>query len=104
MAVARPRARNRNAAELTLKALRDLGRLEPVDAATVGLLRTTADALDDLSLTDPARMGSIARVHLAALRFLRGMPADEPHDELSELMTMLRAGGPMAGPMGDALE
>jgi hypothetical protein len=95
--MAPPRARNANATELTLKALRDLGRLEPVDAAMVGLVRTMADALDQLSLTDPSRIGPIARTQLACLRTLRGQP-DEDHADLTELLASMRSSGPMGDP------
>ena len=43
----RPRTRNRNAVEQTIRALRAADRLTDVDAAALAALRTTATALDD---------------------------------------------------------
>jgi hypothetical protein len=60
-----PETENTNATELTIRALRQLGRLEAVDDATVGLAPTTAQALGELSGSDPARIGPVARVHPA---------------------------------------
>lgn len=42
-----PVRRVRRGVDVTVKALRDTGRIEPVDTALVALARTLADAIDD---------------------------------------------------------
>jgi hypothetical protein len=96
--MAPPRTRNAVAAERTLKALADGGKLEHADAATVALLRHLAGALDRVDPEcQPAQVASLARVHLAVIRSLRGM-ADEPDDGMADLLAAL------SGPLGDAPE
>jgi hypothetical protein len=82
----RPR-RNASAVERTIRALRDLNRLEAVDAAILAAVRTTARALDDAST--PYTAATVARVHLEAVRLLAGRPAPES-DELDEFLRSLR--------------
>jgi len=83
----RPR-RNASAVERTIRALRDADRLDPVDAALLAAVRTTARALDDAPT--PYTASTVARVHLEGLRLLAGRPAPEP-DELDEFLRSLRA-------------
>jgi len=91
------RYRNQAATERTIASLRQLGHLEPVDEATVALVRTVARALDTLDpMTSPAPMASLARVHLAALKMLRGQTED--NDNLAAVLAGLSA------EMGDAPE
>jgi hypothetical protein len=92
------RYRNRRATEATIGALRSLGHLEPVDEATLALMRTISAALDDLEPNDaPAALASLARVQLAAITMLRGT-ADDDTDSLAALLAS------MSGEMGDAPE
>ena len=92
--------RNQAAIERTLKSLGAVGRLEPVDAATVALTRTLAEALDRVDPeTYPAQMATLARVQLAALRMLRGKVEDD--DDGAALSDFIAA---MSSPMGDAPE
>jgi hypothetical protein len=91
------RYRNQAATEKTVASLRQLGRLEPVDEATIALVRTVALALDRLDPeASPAPMASLARVHLSALKMLRGQTDD--NDSLSGVLAALSA------EMGDAPE
>jgi hypothetical protein len=79
-------------------ALRQTGRLESVDAATVALARTLAAALDMVDPVEyPAQAASLARVQLSTLKSLRGAPVDAD-DGLTDLVAALQA------PMGDAEE
>jgi hypothetical protein len=90
--------RNRRSAEATISALRLLGHLEPVDEATLALVRTVATALDTVEPTEsPAALASLARVQLAALTMLRSH-ADDDTDTLAALLAT------MSGEMGDAPE
>jgi hypothetical protein len=83
------RAPTRNAAavERTIRALRDLDRLEAIDAALLAAARTTARALDHAPT--PYVAGTVARVHLEAIRLLAGRPAPES-DELDAFLLSLR--------------
>jgi phage terminase small subunit len=91
------RYRNQSATERTIAALRQTGKIEPVDEATLALVRTVAAALDQLDVAEaPAPMASLARVQLSALKLLRGQPDDT--DTLATLLTGLSA------EMGDAPE
>jgi len=68
-----PRYRNRAATERTITALRQGGRLEDVDAATLALARHLAQALDELDAAKfPTQTATLARVQLSALASLRG--------------------------------
>jgi hypothetical protein len=78
--------RNQRAAERTITALRNLGRLEPVDDGTLAALRTVSAALDEVDVAKhPAAVASLARVQLAALKMLR-MQADDDSDTLTDLL------------------
>jgi hypothetical protein len=79
--------RNANAVERTIRALRDAERLEAIDAALVAAARTTARALDHAP--NPYVAGTVARVHLEAIRLLAGRPAPES-DELDAFLASLR--------------
>jgi hypothetical protein len=92
------RYRNQRSAEATISALRQLGHLEPVDEATLALVRTVASALDMIEATEaPAALASLARVQLAAITMLRSY-ADDSTDTLAALLAS------MSGEMGDAPE
>jgi hypothetical protein len=67
--------RNASAVERTIRALRDADRLEAIDAALVAAARSTARALDHAP--NPYVAGTVARVHLEAIRQLAGRPAPE---------------------------
>ena len=84
--------RNAAAVERTIRALREADRLEAIDAAILATARTTARALDHAP--NPYVAGTVARVHLEAIRLLAGRPAPES-DELDEFLRSLR-GGPAA--------
>jgi P27 family predicted phage terminase small subunit len=96
-AAAPGRYRNQSAAERTIAALRSGGRIEPVDEATLALVRTVAQGLDCADPEgDAPALASLARVQLAALKMLRGQPDDA--DSLANLLTSLSA------TLGDAEE
>jgi phage terminase small subunit len=88
------RTRNQKAAEATIASLRQLGRIEPVDEATIGLVRSLARTLDAIEPDDPA-VGSLARTQLQALRMLRGT-TDDSANALAALLASVSA------EMGDA--
>lgn len=92
------RRRNQAATETTLRVLRDVGRLESVDAAAVALTRTLAEALDRVDPEQyPAQMANLARAQLAALRLLRGSSDDDNDNAaLSDFIAS------MSTEMGDA--
>jgi hypothetical protein len=93
------RYRNTKATERTLTALRQVGRLEPVDEAAVGLARSLAEALDRVDPeTYPAQLASVARVHLSTIRLLRGNPEDDSDSGLGDWLAGL------SRTMGDAPE
>jgi hypothetical protein len=92
------RWRNQKGIEATIAALRQTGRLEPVDEALIALVRTVAFALDRLEPDEaPAPLASLARVQLAAVSALRGRNDDDT-DTLAALLASL------SGEMGDAEE
>jgi len=92
----RRRHLNRRAMEATISALGGLGRLEPVDEATLALCRSLAAAMDALDPDDPA-IASLARTQLQALKLLRG----QTDDSATALATLLAA---VSTSMGDAPE
>jgi hypothetical protein len=77
--------RNRTAAETTIRALEELGRIEEIDAARVSLVRTLADAVD----TDPTN-ASLWREYRAAEQALREQH-DTTGDEFAQLLAELSA-------------
>jgi P27 family predicted phage terminase small subunit len=90
--------RNQVATERTLKSLRAVGRIDPIDAAAVALARTLAEALDRVDPeTYPAQMANLARAQLAALRLLRGSSDDD--NDGAALSDFIAA---MSTEMGDA--
>jgi len=80
---------NRTAIDKVIEALRQLGRLESIDAARVAAAQTLADAVD--SAPDNA---SLWREYRAAEQELRGS-GGEVDDEFTKALEALRA------PMGD---
>lgn len=91
--------RNKRAFDRTVDALRQVGRLEPVDEATVALGRTLAEALDVVDSEQfPAQVASLSRAHLATIRMLRGVAAGDDDGGISDWIAGLSA------PMGDAQE
>jgi phage terminase small subunit len=86
---AKGRTRNQRAMEGTISALRGLGRLEPVDEATLALCRSLATAMDALDPDDPS-IASLARTQLQALRLLRGQ-ADDDANTLAALLLGVRS-------------
>ena len=80
-------SRNASAVERTIRALRDADRLETIDAALIAVARSTAIALD--YAPNPYVAGTVARVHLEAIRLLAGRPAPES-DELDAFLRSLR--------------
>jgi hypothetical protein len=79
--------RNADAVERTIRALRSSDRIEDVDAGLIAAARTTARALDHAP--SPYVAGTVARVHLEALRLLAGRPAPES-DEIDAFLSSLR--------------
>ena len=79
--------RNADAVERTIRALRQADRLDAVDAGLLAAARTLARALDHAS--SPYVAGTVARVHLEALRLLAGRPAPEA-DEFGDLLAAIR--------------
>lgn len=77
--------RNRNAVELTILALHNLGRLEDIDAAKVASAQTLADAVD----VDPTN-ASLWREYRAAEQALRESH-DTTADEFAQLLADLSA-------------
>lgn len=81
-----PVRRVRRGVDTTVGALRSGGRLEPVDAALVAVVRTLADAIDD-EHTDPDgsrfTVASLAGKLLPALDRLRGIDAGDDVDDLT---------------------
>jgi hypothetical protein len=84
--------RHRAAVERTIKALRDAGRLEPVDASLVAAARTLADQLDVERAKPDPNLFTIARA-VAEVRAvdaaLRGEGAGT--DDLDDLVAALSA-------------
>lgn len=77
--------RNRTAAEMTVHALRELGRLDRVDEARVVTLVALADAVD----ADPAN-ASLWREYRAAEGAVRELSAEDS-DEFAALLDSLSA-------------
>jgi hypothetical protein len=72
--------------DATVKALRDGGRLEPVDAALVAVCRTLADAIDAEHTADEGSrftVGTLAGKLLPALDRLRGVDIASDVDDLA---------------------
>lgn len=86
----------RRAVDATLSAQRELGHLEPIDAAFVGLARTLADAIDaELSDPDGRRytVGALAGRLMPVLLELRGSHPDTdpgPDDDMAAILGALR--------------
>ena len=78
--------RNRRAVAETVKALRDAGRLEPVDRALVVAAETLADAVDAMP-----ENASLWREFRASLSDLREVARDTAGDDLDALIDGLRA-------------
>jgi hypothetical protein len=81
-----PVRRVRRGVDATVAALRAGGRLEPVDAGLVALVRTLADAVDDEhTAADGSRftVASLAGKLLPALDRLRGVDVGPDHDDLT---------------------
>jgi hypothetical protein len=83
--------RNRAATERTITALRAGGKIEVVDAAAIALARHLATALDEVDPeVRPAQVASLARVHLATLRTLRGVDDGSERDaDVGDLLALL---------------
>jgi hypothetical protein len=77
--------RNRQAAEETIAALRDAGRIETVDSARIAALQSLADAIDA-----DGNNASLWREYRAAEAALREVTEDGT-DELATLLTGLSA-------------
>ena len=77
--------RNRTAIETTVQALRDSGRLDPVDEARVTAAFALADAVD----SDPTN-ASLWREYRAAVEILR-LASDGGTDDFAALMAGLSA-------------
>jgi P27 family predicted phage terminase small subunit len=92
--------RNQRATERTITALRDGGRIEPVDDAALALARHLARALDRVDAARfPAQTANLARVHLTVLRTLRGIDdSDRDEPAIGDLLAALSA------PLGDEPE
>jgi len=88
--------RVRAGVDATIKALRSGGRLEPVDAATVALARTLADALDDEHADpDGSRfvVATLAGKLEPIVEVLRGERI-AGFDEIDELLAAMAQEGP----------
>ena len=82
----RPVRRVRKGADLTLRALRQSGRLEPVDASLVALFRTVCDRCDELRGVEGKEFHEAQALRLAVevearLRSIGG-PATDAFDQL----------------------
>jgi hypothetical protein len=89
----KPRCRNRDGLERTLRALRAGGRVEEADAAVTALARHVSDALDGLDPVEfPHQTAALARVHLQAVQILRGHDdVGDPDSDLGTLLAFLSA-------------
>jgi hypothetical protein len=86
------KGRNAAATEKTIASLRRGGRIEGVDAAALALARHLALGLDTVDPARyPAQTASLARIHLATLKSLRGIDDnDAAHDAgIDELLAAL---------------
>lgn len=82
------RLTNVEAVAATLTAMREAGRLDATDSATVVVAESLARAVDD----DPGN-ASLWREFRAALNDLRGVGAsDADRDEISQIIEALRSG------------
>ena len=92
--VKRSRGRYRRGYDDTLKALRDLGRVEPVDAAVIALCRGLADELDAATADgDESRYtrGTLAGRYQTALTLLLNRPdGASDADDLAGLLAAVR--------------
>lgn len=88
--------RHSTATERTLRALRDVGRLEEVDAALVALARGLADALDDVDPATPS-YPNLVRQYAATLERLTAHDdgADDGPSPLDVALERLRRGAPV---------
>jgi hypothetical protein len=90
----RSRGRYRRGYDDTLKALRDLGRVEPVDAAVIALCRGLADELDAATADhDESRYtrGTLAGRYQTALTFLLNRPDGATDaDDLAGMLAAVR--------------
>src|SRR6185369_15969718 len=77
--------RNQRALNATLKALRELGRLEPVDEALVALCRAAADAVDER----PA--AGVLKEYRECLLELAKVGLDGGDSELDSLLAALQS-------------
>jgi hypothetical protein len=90
----RPVRRVRRGVDGTVKALRDGGRLELVDAGLVALARTLADAMDEEhTAPEPSRftVGSLAGRLLPVLVELRGGGAIDHRGDVDAALAELSA-------------
>ena len=88
----RSRGRYRRGFDDTLKAMRELGRVEPVDAALLALCRGLADELDAATAdSDESRYtrGTLATRYQSALVYLLDRPG--ANDDSTDLAGMLAA-------------
>jgi hypothetical protein len=86
--------RNRKAADATIRALRGLGRLEPVDDALIAQVRSLADAVD--AAPDDSRLWGQYR---AALGDLREVGVDDGSaDAIAELLARVRGTAEVGDP------
>ena len=80
-----PQGSNRVAAELTIRALGDAGRLDSTDAARIAALQALADSVD--AHPDNASLWREYRAAEASLREIR----DDDTDDLGELLSAVSA-------------
>jgi len=86
---ARRRRRNAAAIERTIAELRRADRVLELDAGSIAIVRTTAEALD--AATGSYDIAVVARVHVAALGALLAGHVAPPDDELDRFLASLRA-------------
>lgn len=87
----RPAVRDRRALETTLRAMRELGRVEAIDAARVAIARTLADEVDACRRDPEHSAGSVAYIakeYRGALGDLLGA-ALAPADDFADLLAAL---------------
>jgi hypothetical protein len=83
------RNRNRVAIERTIAALRRADRILELDAGSLAIVRTTAQALD--AAEGSYDLAIVARVHIAALGSLLAGHQAPADDELDRFLASLRA-------------